>query len=718
METSKKQTFDIGQFIFVEVTDDNMEAFLQIEFPGSTDYEVDEKDIKRLLLKHKVSFGYLEDTIKKVTQKLNGGTVVNDRVLVAKGIPEIKAKESILRLHKGFTKEFVIKKMVKVKEKKVSEKQEQKKSLLENLMGKEKTKEEEAEEFIEKIVEKRIPAKRTARIIDRGTIIGELCPPENGKEGKSVFGHTIFSPGNRRVVQPKRIIADKNVEEQKMDNKIRYVTTTKGTGFLVDNRIISLEEEIEGEYEIQVDDEKTKAVLILQLPKGSLRTIEYEDVINYCNESKVKYEDALDEIKKGVEMINHKEKPLIKIIIARAKEPEHGEDGYIKYHIDLTGRRRNYNKNQKIDFKELNKFIVVEKGDLVAEVIAPTKGKEDGVNVYGDIIPATRGKNAFFELTDNLVKEENRIIARKAGHIFLKKEKVYINPVLAIKGDVNYSIGNIEFNGDVIIKGDVLDDFKIVTRGRIMIEGIVGGAYLYSEKDIIIKGGVKGKNKARIISESKIQITFCESSQIEAESDVEIKKHAILTRIKSNGHIKIGDHVEGKKSANKGMILGGALVSKKGIYIHNVGNERTGNSVQLISGFDYKIAAKVKKTRAKITELQFKITKLDMEIKDTIKNKRKTRGGKRHKPTTKDIPPGLQKERKILVKTINKIIQIQNKLAREIKYEDCTGIHVVETLYPHNVLQVFDHQIKISERIKNKKFKVQNEQLVQEDIKS
>lgn len=48
-----------------------------------------------------------------------------------------------------------------------------------------------------------------------------------------------------------------------------------------------------------------------------------------------------------------------------------------------------------------------------------------------------------------------------AGQPFLKETAVFIEPVYTIKGDIDYSVGNIDFKGSVRIGGNVVAGFSI-----------------------------------------------------------------------------------------------------------------------------------------------------------------------------------------------------------------------------------------------------------------
>ena len=76
---------------------------------------------------------------------------------------------------------------------------------------------------------------------------------------------------------------------------------------------------------------------------------------------------------------------------------------------------------------------------------------------------------------------------------------MHVDDVYQIRGDVDFHTGNIDFNGDVIIGGDVKSGFKIISKGNIYVNGTVESSDLQSnEGSIFIKNGIQGKNNCSI----------------------------------------------------------------------------------------------------------------------------------------------------------------------------------------------------------------------------
>ncbi|MFO7820027.1 MAG: FapA family protein, partial [Halanaerobacter sp.] len=67
-----------------------------------------------------------------------------------------------------------------------------------------------------------------------------------------------------------------------------------------------------------------------------------------------------------------------------------------------------------------------------------------------------------------------------------------ISETYVIEGNVDNRVGNIDFDGNVIVKGDVKENFKIRARGKIEVAGNVNQALLEANDGIIVHGSTIG----------------------------------------------------------------------------------------------------------------------------------------------------------------------------------------------------------------------------------
>jgi len=89
-----------------------------------------------------------------------------------------------------------------------------------------------------------------------------------------------------------------------------------------------------------------------------------------------------------------------------------------------------------------------------------------------------------------LVEDGTRVIAAINGRPYLKKGIITVVPIQYVNGDLSKIVGNINFEGDVIVKGNVLDEMSIHATGNIEI---TKSTY---HSNIIAKGSISINGKA------------------------------------------------------------------------------------------------------------------------------------------------------------------------------------------------------------------------------
>lgn len=169
-------------------------------------------------------------------------------------------------------------------------------------------------------------------------------------------------------------------------------------------------------------------------------------------------------------------------LIAEGKPAEVGKDGFVQFIYDMKNKERRPAENEDgtVDFKEMTQLKNVTRGQLIAELVAPAAG-EPGITVTGVEVASKEGKAARFKIGKNVVlnNEQTAMYAALDGLITMTdKDKINVFPIYEVNGDVDYKIGNIDFVGTVVIRGNVLSGFRIKSAGDIRIIGGVEGADL------------------------------------------------------------------------------------------------------------------------------------------------------------------------------------------------------------------------------------------------
>lgn len=253
------------------------------------------------------------------------------------------------------------------------------------------------------------------------------------------------------------------------------------------------------------------------------------------------------------------------VCIALGTPPQNGVNATIVRHFDAEkcGRPEEI-EHGRVDFKNLNLFILVKKGDLLAERFPATQGTP-GTDVFGGTVAAKPGKPIMLPVGKNTkIVEDHKIIADMDGQVVLHNNKITVDPRIEIKGDVDLSTGNIEFNGSVTIKGSVQAGFFVKAEGDVDINGNISGGTVEA-RNITVRAGIQGMQRGHIIAQEDIRSSFAENAKIVAGRDLFISEAILHSDVSAGKRIIC----EGKR----GIVAGGSAVAGAEIRVKSAGNQ-------------------------------------------------------------------------------------------------------------------------------------------------
>ena len=165
-------------------------------------------------------------------------------------------------------------------------------------------------------------------------------------------------------------------------------------------------------------------------------------------------------------------------VIAQGIEAEHGLDAVFTetFFID-DDDAPNIDTADVAHYYQTKRYITVNEGDVVMRRVPAFDGK-DGTTVVGKVLKAKKGKNPNFKKyagTEVSDSEGNVLIASVKGHPVLQKQGVKIDETLTV-AQANLKTGNINFDGSVVINGDVLPQVSVMATGDVFIKGTVENA--------------------------------------------------------------------------------------------------------------------------------------------------------------------------------------------------------------------------------------------------
>lgn len=322
------------------------------------------------------------------------------------------------------------------------------------------------------------------------------------------------------------------------------------------------------------------------------------DIMNALKAKNITYGidfDAVESIVQNPSLCNN-------VLIAMGIPHANGKDAELTFYVDKeTHIQPKMLSGGRVDFKDLDTFKIAEAGDLLVTRTLPTPGS-DGTTVTGRDIKAKPGKPVNFKFGKNIRQSDDglQLFADKSGNIIFDGERISIIEILELRKDVGPETGNIRFMGKVIIYGNILTGYEVVSDADIEINGIVECARVEAKGNVLINGGVQGNDIAELDVGGDLKTNFLNNAHVRVGGNIE--SDAVLhCHITCDGSIV----AEGKR----GMVVGGELNVRKEIRAKVVGSEM-GTLTKIRLGVDAKIMDDFKSLAEQIKETQDSITKL------------------------------------------------------------------------------------------------------------
>lgn len=263
------------------------------------------------------------------------------------------------------------------------------------------------------------------------------------------------------------------------------------------------------------------------------------------------------------------------ILLAEATKPVEGSDAVITYNFntDLTQKPR-VNEDGSVDFHHLDVISSVSEGDLLAELTPAVQGKP-GIDVCGGLLRPVKVKQKILRVGKNIRLSEDgcKAYSMVNGHATVEGEQVFVSNVYDVPANVDTSTGDIEYEGNVHVHGNVIAGFSITAKGDIVVDGVVEGAKLYAGGHIILKRGIQGMDRGVLKADGNVISRFIENASV--ESGGYVSADAIMhSNVSAKGDITV--------DGRKGFITGGVIRSGTTVSAKTIGSSMgTATSIEV-----------------------------------------------------------------------------------------------------------------------------------------
>lgn len=311
---------------------------------------------------------------------------------------------------------------------------------------------------------------------------------------------------------------------------------------------------------VRISDDGLEAYLMMPVPEGG-EQYSFESIKAFLEQQGVRFgilQDVLSSMVK--DGIYNQEK-----LIAKGIAPIDGIDGYYDYNFNPNfDRKPKILPDGSVDYWTVHSIESVAKDQIIAVYHPAVQGKS-GKNVKGIEVFGKRGKELPLLKGRGFERKPDEVtyVSLMDGKIEMQNERIVILPVHELSGDAELSGGNIDFKGDIVIHGGVESGITIKATGSITIDGVVEACTIEAGKDILLRSGMLGGNKASVKTRGNIFAKFFENTTVEADG-------MIQADVFMNCKVKCKERI--LLNGKRGSIIGGEVHAVQGVEATSIGN--------------------------------------------------------------------------------------------------------------------------------------------------
>lgn len=286
-----------------------------------------------------------------------------------------------------------------------------------------------------------------------------------------------------------------------------------------------------------------------------------EDIISFLESRDIKFGLREEAIREFCE----KRKFYSELKCAIGKEPVHQDPAEIKFEFETEKNiKPKENEDGTVDFKNLGLIQTVTEGQVLCRVLVPPEGK-NGMDVYGNEVPYKPCKIPQLPSGQNTIVSEDRLTLTSAvdGSVEYIRNKVEVQPVFIVRGNVDNSSGDIDFFGSVTVDGDVREGFTVKAGKEVIVKGIVEGAFIEAGEDVKLLKGMNGMGKGTIKAGGDISGKFFENAILQCDGDL-YSDSLLNCKVQAGNSV----HLKGSRS----VLVGGECKAGSAIVGYNIGS--------------------------------------------------------------------------------------------------------------------------------------------------
>lgn len=293
--------------------------------------------------------------------------------------------------------------------------------------------------------------------------------------------------------------------------------------------------------------------------------------------------------------------------VAQGNAPIQGQNASVQYFFTKNRLKAGtIREDGTIDFRERGNIPQVEKGAVLAVKKNAVEGKV-GKNIFNDTIRVLPARDIRLKPGKGtlLTPDRLKVIAAVAGHPKLGSDgTISVYDTFVVQKDVDFETGNIDYHGDVTVRGCIQNGFTVKANNIRAAE--VDGATIIAQGNVIIEQGI---NESKISAQGSLKAKFIQNSKISCVGDVNTEKEVVESNIDCSGSCHIN-----------GVIIYSQISAKMGLYARQIGMEKApASTIRVgVDTFADRTLERLKHDIAETKELEKKLIETLFQLQQKI----------------------------------------------------------------------------------------------------
>jgi uncharacterized protein (DUF342 family) len=362
----------------------------------------------------------------------------------------------------------------------------------------------------------------------------------------------------------------------------------------------------DGAVEISVSNDEMLAHATFLPPAGNGRPIELDDVRSLIESKGITTGVLWDAIKGCILTCNEERSRVSDAVIARGMKPVDEIPPCLVIDVKLLAQEKKDAEAARVDFREVSPFVLVKKGDVLA-TLTPKQEGSMGTTVRGAAVAFRKEPVSYPKPGKNTTWQDGMVVALCDGKFESTPANFSVDEMLAVSGDVDFHVGNIDFPGDVVIQGEIKDGFTVKVGKSMLCYGSIGASQVQTGGDLVTRQGIIGRDKAVIRVGGTTEAKFIEGCALDSVKSVFVKTSIMNSSVHTRDRLEMGE---------RGIIIGGAIYAQNGVSAAQIGSERSPRT-EIHAGVDFSVEQKLIWIRDKNIALAFKLREIESKMKGT-----------------------------------------------------------------------------------------------------